>query len=509
MWETNSYKAYEDHMVLYEALEKSMNRDHTEELLTDLVKARRKKKKGHDSPKTPPGSPPHQLPPPSPPTRPSGTLGSPRAFGSSQVPPSPLPHPSINQLKPSVSSIPEDLHIDDDMAPNAQVHSSDDEDIENAHILKVNLQQDWWKPFEEDRPATPEPACSIPSYDMPTGGIAMFMDWFCKRQRITKLKPQDLEGPAFKLVKVFHPNQTTTTGWSTWSVTIQSDFFFNKDLEYLRYDSKGGRPALSILKMKAAYYLDVSLEQMVPDQMWIEEECKYDIAAMYDISHWWDKYGVQMIMRFNEIHKFSFGTLHQIDEALDYRVKEFKVNRMNLGLSTRFWTRKDVDRSKEFMLAIQKRLKTKRIFRNLESFVCGREKSKNKRRVPTEMELELEQSKQVKMEIMLEPTSNKLLVDTFGKPFDVSQKSLLSDARLIFKSISHQSVGFNSLVHSLHALSTLRRSGLRTASAVVKPYQGDSSKLYLITGIPTVAAAGQRDVNLQTHAHTSISLSKT
>nr|GFC33046.1 hypothetical protein [Tanacetum cinerariifolium] len=31
-----------------------------------------------------------------------------------------------------------------------------------------------------------------------------------------------------------------------------------------------------------------------------------------------DKYGVQMIMRFNEIHKFSDGTLHQIDEALDY-----------------------------------------------------------------------------------------------------------------------------------------------------------------------------------------------
>nr|GFB85626.1 hypothetical protein [Tanacetum cinerariifolium] len=85
-----------------------------------------------------------------------------------------------------------------------------------------------------------------------------------------------------------------------------------------------------------------------------------------------DKYGVQMIMRFNEIHKFSDGTLHQIDEALDYWVKEFKVNRMNPGLNTRFWTRKYVDRSKDFMFAIQKRLKTKRIFRNLESFVGER-----------------------------------------------------------------------------------------------------------------------------------------
>nr|GFB88124.1 hypothetical protein [Tanacetum cinerariifolium] len=85
-----------------------------------------------------------------------------------------------------------------------------------------------------------------------------------------------------------------------------------------------------------------------------------------------DKYGVQMMMRFNEIHKYSDGTLQQIDEALDYRVKEYRINRMNPGLNTRFWTRKDVDRSKAFMFAIQRRLKTRRIFRNLESFVGGR-----------------------------------------------------------------------------------------------------------------------------------------
>nr|GFA47615.1 hypothetical protein [Tanacetum cinerariifolium] len=77
-----------------------------------------------------------------------------------------------------------------------------------------------------------------------------------------------------------------------------------------------------------------------------------------------NRYGVQMIMRFNEIHKFSDGTLQQIDEALDYRVNEFKINRMNPGLNTRFWTRKDMDRSKAFMFTIQKRLKTTRIFRS-------------------------------------------------------------------------------------------------------------------------------------------------
>ncbi|GKE90030.1 hypothetical protein Tco_1567505 [Tanacetum coccineum] len=49
MWETNSYKAHEDHKKLYEALEKSMDRDHSNQLLTDLAEARRKKKKRHDS----------------------------------------------------------------------------------------------------------------------------------------------------------------------------------------------------------------------------------------------------------------------------------------------------------------------------------------------------------------------------------------------------------------------------------------------------------------------------
>ncbi|GJX45705.1 hypothetical protein Tco_0262381 [Tanacetum coccineum] len=39
----------------------------------------------------------------------------------------------------------------------------------------------------------------------------------------------------------------------------------------------------------------------------------------------------QKIMRFNEIYKFSDGTLTNIMEALDYRVKEYKVNRLNPG----------------------------------------------------------------------------------------------------------------------------------------------------------------------------------
>ncbi|GJW80422.1 hypothetical protein Tco_0144397 [Tanacetum coccineum] len=79
----------------------------------------------------------------------------------------------------------------------------------------------------------------------------------------------------------------------------------------------------------------------------------------------------QKIIRFIEIYKFSDGTLTHILEALDYRVKEFKVKRLNPGMNMRFWTQKDVTRSKEFIAAIERRLKTRRIFQNLECFVGG------------------------------------------------------------------------------------------------------------------------------------------
>nr|GEU37768.1 hypothetical protein [Tanacetum cinerariifolium] len=57
------------------------------------------------------------------------------------------------------------------------------------------------------------------------------------------------------------------------------------------------------------------------------------------------------IMRFNEIYKFSNGTLTNIMEALDHRVKEYKVNRLNTGMNTQFWNDKDVSMSKELIHA--------------------------------------------------------------------------------------------------------------------------------------------------------------
>ncbi|GJW93059.1 hypothetical protein Tco_0172731, partial [Tanacetum coccineum] len=158
-----------------------------------------------------------------------------------------------------------DVPISDDM------NISDSEDTDTAHLPKIKTIPDWLKPIpEEDRPTSPEP------------------DWFqmeeCHLLLTNKVdlvnpeghrvmpdvsKPLPLEGP---------PDQ----------VTIQTQYFFNKDLEYLVLGDKGRRSALSISKLKAAQYLDFRLEELVPS-LWIESEREYDISAAYGISYWWFK----------------------------------------------------------------------------------------------------------------------------------------------------------------------------------------------------------------------------
>ncbi|GJY04031.1 hypothetical protein Tco_0369971 [Tanacetum coccineum] len=74
MFKDKSYLAYEDHKNLFEALEKSLERDYLNQLLSNLEEARMKKRKKHASPRTLSGSPPSQPPPPPPPAGASDAL---------------------------------------------------------------------------------------------------------------------------------------------------------------------------------------------------------------------------------------------------------------------------------------------------------------------------------------------------------------------------------------------------------------------------------------------------
>ncbi|GJU16828.1 hypothetical protein Tco_1144794, partial [Tanacetum coccineum] len=78
------------------------------------------------------------------------------------------------------------------------------------------------------------------------------------------------------------------------------------------------------------------------------------------------------MMRKDEVHKFSDGMLTRIKEKLDFMVKDFKQFKFNKGMENRKWTEDDKRKSEDFIEVIERRLKIKRIFRSLESFVGER-----------------------------------------------------------------------------------------------------------------------------------------
>nr|GEU34406.1 Gag-Pol polyprotein [Tanacetum cinerariifolium] len=74
------------------------------------------------------------------------------------------------------------------------------------------------------------------------------------------------------------------------------------------------------------------------------------------------------LIRIDELHKFSDGTLTDVRTALDDRLKGIRMQ----YFPQLIWRKSDKDRAAAMIQAIDKRLKTRRIMRSLERFVGGR-----------------------------------------------------------------------------------------------------------------------------------------
>nr|GEW19257.1 hypothetical protein [Tanacetum cinerariifolium] len=74
------------------------------------------------------------------------------------------------------------------------------------------------------------------------------------------------------------------------------------------------------------------------------------------------------LMRIDELHKFSDGTLNNVRTTLDDRLKGIRMK----YLPQTIWRRSDKERAAAMIQAIDKKLKTRRIMRSLEKFVGGR-----------------------------------------------------------------------------------------------------------------------------------------
>ncbi|GKA94511.1 hypothetical protein Tco_0816549 [Tanacetum coccineum] len=344
-------------------------------------------------------------------------------------------------------------------------HNSDPEDIDTAHLPK-------------------------------TGDMGSFIKWFCKRTGKKMLCKADLEDKVDLVNPEGHqilPNvyKPLPLGGPPGQLTIQPQFFFNKDLDYLLSGDKEQMTALSTSKLKAAYYLDFRLEELVLS-LWAKSELRShmqilsvislksyerygynylreivirradykgykiseadfksmhpnDFKDMYllhlqrklnhlsksdkihlhtainlwirnlviriyvedlhlgiesyqtklnlELPNWdasdflfkedytivnkpriviyKDKNDQKKMIRISKVHKFSEGTLTRIWEKLDFMVKDYMLFQYNPGIEKRIWTEDDRRRSQDFIEAIERRLKIRRIFRSLESFVGG------------------------------------------------------------------------------------------------------------------------------------------
>ncbi|GJS50340.1 hypothetical protein Tco_0600461 [Tanacetum coccineum] len=293
MFESGSYRSQPEHAALYDALEVSMDRKNREEFIEATTSSTWKTSDIRESPSS-----------------------------------------SSKQKTASQSEQP----VDDVLIPY-DVHISDSEDTGVAHLPKIKTKTDWLKPVpKEERLETPEPDWAVPSIDLPetennwanaisntykdleenklirkTRDMGSFIKWYCKHIGKSKLSKADLEDQ-IDLVNlegnwvVPDVGKPLTLGGLPGQVIIQPQYFFNKDLEYLVSGDKERRNALSISKLKAAYYPDFGLEELVPS-LWIECEREYDISTAYGISHWWFKRKEFYITRHSApFDRYTFGS---------------------------------------------------------------------------------------------------------------------------------------------------------------------------------------------------------
>ncbi|GJS76262.1 hypothetical protein Tco_0726143 [Tanacetum coccineum] len=248
---------------------------------------------------------------------------------------------------------------------------------------------DWLKHVpEEGRPETPE------------------LNWVIGKSKLSKA---DLEGPAFKEVRPFPTNNISLQFQMEEChslLTYQIDLVNPEGNQVMPDVSKqlplGGPPGklnhlfgagkVHLYNAVNLWIRNIVIRHRVEDlQLGIESyETKLNLTQLnwdasdflfkedYIIIHkprviiYRDRNDQKKMMRENEVHKFSDGTLTRILEKLDHMVKDYVLFKFNPGMKHRIWYEDDKRRSQEFIEVIKRRLKIRRIFMSLESFVSER-----------------------------------------------------------------------------------------------------------------------------------------
>nr|GFA18390.1 hypothetical protein [Tanacetum cinerariifolium] len=166
---------------------------------------------------------------------------------------------------------------------------------------------------------------------------------------------------------------------------IPFEHFINNDLEYLREGALNRKYTTSITKSKVADYGYIKWIEDLFYGFAVNRESARDVYSKrriivvtdLKIFEWhnykhldWitNKDKKNRLMRIDELHSFSDGTLTDVRTALDDRLKGIWMQYLPQSI----WRKSDKDRAAVMIQAIDKRLKTRRIMRSLERFVGGR-----------------------------------------------------------------------------------------------------------------------------------------
>nr|GEY72788.1 hypothetical protein [Tanacetum cinerariifolium] len=181
---------------------------------------------------------------------------------------------------------------------------------------------------------------------------------------------------------------------------IPFDHFINNNLEYLRGGASNRKYTTSVTKTKATDYGHIKwIEDLVPRTMESARDVysKRRIIAVTNLKIklnltrpdtyrsdlkrkkayiaysnprgfiYQNKDKQNWLMRIDELHKFSDGTLTDVHTALDDRLKGIRMK----YLPQTIWRKIDKDRAAAMIHAIDKQLKTRSIMRSLERVVSG------------------------------------------------------------------------------------------------------------------------------------------
>nr|GEZ97918.1 hypothetical protein [Tanacetum cinerariifolium] len=143
---------------------------------------------------------------------------------------------------------------------------------------------------------------------------------------------------------------------------IPFDHFINNDLEYIRRGASSRKYTTSVTKTKAADYGHINwIKDLVPRTMWIQEPRR--IIAITELK----------IVKWHNCKHLDWITVRRDNDKL-YKFKEddrLKGICMKY-LTQSIWRKSNKERAATMIQAIDKQLKTRRIMRSLERFVCGR-----------------------------------------------------------------------------------------------------------------------------------------